>query len=391
MESFDFYNPVQLHFGAGEMERLGEEAAELGDHAMLVTGQSSARRTGLLDRAVDLLEDAGMAVTVFDRIMPNPLDSVVDEGGRLARDEGVDVIVGLGGGSAMDASKAIAVAATHDGPIAQYLRVEDKLQPTEATLPIVCVTTTSGTSSELTPFAVITVQEMVQKSAIGNPNIYPRVGIVDPELTLTCPASVTANTGADVLAHSIEGYFSTGASPITDTCAERAIELVGRYLPDAVADGDDLAAREGMSLANVFAGYTLSQCGGTVLHALEHPMSAHYPDLAHGGGLAALMIAWAEMFWEEDPTKFGRMAQLLGHDAAAAPEDAAQGASEAIRGLLEKIGLCIGLEDLGVERDRLEVIVDDALRYMRGAIEKTPADISRDDLMELLERSYSRK
>lgn len=388
MEQFDFHNFVRLHFGRGEIDRLGEHAAEYGSRAMLVTGRSSARQTGLLDRVVDLLDDAGLDVTLFDRIMPNPTDEIVDEGGELAREQDVDVIVAVGGGSAMDAAKGIAVAATHAQSIREFLEPPDEDEPTDAALPIICATTTSGTSSELTPYAVITIADLTMKTSFGSDHAYPKVGIVDPNLIVTCPPRVTANTGADVLAHAMEGYFSTVASPITDACAERAIGLVGGYLPRAVADGSDIGAREGMALANVFAGYTLSNCGATVLHGLEHPISAHYPDVAHGAGLAVLMVAWAERYWEYDPYKFGRITQLLGDAPMVPPESVAEGAADAIRRLLSDIDLDIGLADLGIEHDMLATIADDTLRYMPGAVEKTPVDLSREDLIDLLEASY---
>lgn len=389
MQSFEFFNSVRLLFGTGQFQRLGERAADCGRRAMLVTGRSSARETGLLHRALDLLDDAGVDVTLFDGVMPNPTDEIVEEGGELAREAGIDLVIGLGGGSPMDAAKGIAVAATHDAPVSEFLKPPDKAEPTDATLPLICATTTSGTSSELTPYAVITIKDLTMKSSIGGDHIYPKVAIVDPELTLTCPPSVTANTGADVLAHAMEGYFSTVASPVTEACSERAIGLVGQHLPRAVSAPEDLSAREGMSLANVFAGYTLSNCGATVLHALEHPMSAHYPELPHGAGLAVLMVAYAERYWEEDPYKFGRITQLLGDAPYVAPEHVADGAADALRNLLGRIGLNVGLEDLGVERDLLPTIAADAMHYMEGAITKTPVELSREELIELLEASYS--
>jgi alcohol dehydrogenase len=389
MDTFEFLNPVRLIFGQGKFDEIGAATVEHGSRALLVTGQSSARKTGLLDRAVDSLEDAGVAVTVFDRIMPNPTDEIVIEGAEVVRQEDIDVVVAVGGGSPMDAAKAIAVAATHDEPLWEYLRPEDRRAATEATLPIICATTTSGTSSELTPFAVITATEQKMKVGIGSEHQYPKVAIVDPEATLTCPADVTANTGADVLAHSMEGYFSTEASPVTDLFAEKAIGLVGRWLPRAVSDCDDLQAREWMALANVYAGYVLSNCGATVMHALEHPMSAHHPEIAHGAGLSVLFESYARHYWDRDPLKFGKIAHLLGRGVAGAPpEESAQFAADALHGLLASVGLDVGLKDLGIEREEIPTLVDDALHYMGGAVEKTPADLTREDLICLMEDSF---
>ncbi len=391
MTEFTFHNPVRLFFGAGAFDRLGEHAADWGERALLVTGRSAARKTGLLDRAVSLLDDAGLTVALFDRIMPNPTAAVVDEGAALAREQDCDVVVAVGGGSAMDAAKAIACCAADDFPAADFLRVEGKRQPSADTLPLVCATTTSGTSSELTPFAVITVEEWTQKSAIRSDYIYAQVAIVDPEVTVTCPAAVTAAVGVDVLAHAIEGYFSTAASPITDACSERAIELVARNLPRAVRDCDDLEARDAMARANVFAGYTLSNAGASALHALEHPISAYHPEIAHGAGLAAMLVTYAEHYYDHDPWRFGRIAKLMGRGVQGAPtEQSAEFAADAIQALLSQVGLDIRLADLGVERDEIETIVDDAMRYMGAAVSKTPGDLTRDDLIALLEASFSR-
>lgn len=389
MLEFGYYNPVRLVFGPGAFDEIGDHAKEHGSRALLVTGRMAMRSSGVLDRALDRLGDAGIAVTLFDRVIPNPTDEVVTEGVELAVAEGCDVIVAVGGGSAMDTGKAIAIAATHDVPISEFLKAEDKAEPTEATLPIICATTTSGTSSELTPFAVVTVTESRMKNAIGSDHIFPRVAICDPELTLTCPPGVTAVTGADVFCHAIEGYISNVATPLTDHFAEKAMALVGAWLPSACAEGDNLEHRYNMSLANVFAGYELSKCGATIMHALEHPISAHYPEVAHGAGLVTMLVAYAETFWRHDPAKFARVAELLGAEVAGASlEDAARMAAPAIKGLLRSIDLDIGLSDLGVEREMLPTLADDTLRYMTRGIAKMPCECDRDDLIALLEASY---
>jgi len=389
MNEFGYYNPVRLVFGPGAFQGLGHHAGEYGSNALLVTGRTAMRQSDMLEEAVQCLEGAGLGVTVFDRAIPNPTDEVVAEGAKLATDEGCDVVVALGGGSAMDTGKAIAIAATHDLPIAEFLKAQDKAEPTTATLPIICATTTSGTSSELTPFAVVTVTETKEKNAIASDHIFPRVAICDPELALTCPPYVTATTGIDVLCHASEGYFSNVATPITDCFAEKAIALVGRTLPSAYAHGDRLEHRCGMSLANVFAGYELSNCGATVMHALEHPISAHYPDIAHGAGLAAMLVPYGEAFWEQDPAKFARIAELLGAETdGSRAEEAAQMAAPTFKRLLESVDLDITLSDLGVERDMLPTIADDAMRYMSRGVEKMPCKVGRDDLIALLEASY---
>ena len=385
MMNFEYFNPVRLVFGPGAFGRLGECVDDLGERALLVTGRAAAHKHGFVDRAMAMFADHGVEAMLYDAIPPNPTDAIIDEGGRLPSESGRDVIVGLGGGSAMDAAKAIAVAATHDGPICGFLmpdRDGSKRVPTDATLPIVCVTTTSGTSSELTPFAVVTVESSHEKNAIADSHMYARIGICDPELTYPLPPRITAATAVDVLCHAVEGYISTVAQPLTDRAVEEAIRLVGLYLQRAVEDGGDEEARYHMSLANVFAGVALSNCGATIMHALEHPVSAHYPEVSHGEGLAALLIAYAETYWQAMPQRFARVSVLLG-----GPDDAT-GAAHVLRRLLDGVDMNVKLSDLGVAEEMLERLADDASRYMGRALGKTPGATGREALIELLRASY---
>ena len=385
MVSFDYCNPVQLIFGEGTFNRLGEGPAPGEGHALLVTGRSAARRLGYLDRAVTMLRDRGLQVTVYDAVPSNPTDSIVDAGATLAREAGCDLVVGLGGGSAMDAAKAIAVAAYHDLPVRAFLVPDERgtvRVPTDRTLPIICVTTTSGTSSETTPYAVITLEDSRDKTAIRDRRVYPRVAICDPELTYHVSPRTTAATGVDVLSHAVEAFTALGAGPFTDQASAEAIRLVGLYLPRAVAAGTDKEARHYMSLANVFAGVGLSNCGVSMPHALEHPVSGHYPEVAHGEGLAALLVPFASACWEAQPEKFARVSSLLDgpHDASAA--------AQTIKAFLGRVDLDIKLSHLGVERDMLPHLADDALRYMAGAVDRTPGSPTRERLIEALEASW---
>ncbi len=392
MQPFTFYNPVELVAGPGTFEQLGEKVAKLGCQAMLVTGRNAMRKAGYLDRALQMLTDAGVQCVLFDKAIPNPTDELADEGGRLARETNCNVVIGLGGGSAMDTAKAIAVAATHSQPIAEFLVSGPYGQPripSAATLPIVCVTTTAGTSSQLTPFAVATVTATRQKNAIAGRNIYPRVAICDPTLTMSVPPRITAACGIDVLCHSIETFINTMTQPLAEAFAQRAISLVAEYLPRAVADGQDAEARQMMSLADIFAGYALSNCGATVLHALEHPISALYPHVPHGEGLAAMLIAYGRMMPSRAPAKLARLAELLGEDVSGLSDEQAAGkAAAGLQALLEQVNLRLRLRDLGVEHESLPRIADDALDYMQRGIAKTPGKLTRDDLIALLEASY---
>ncbi|MBC7287050.1 MAG: iron-containing alcohol dehydrogenase [Armatimonadetes bacterium] len=386
MERFSFYNPVRLYFGEGEFGRLGEAVAALGRRALIVTGRRAMREAGWLDQAVELLKAARVDPVVFDRVTANPSDGIVEEGAALAREARCDVVVGLGGGSSMDTAKAVAVRATHDEPIAHFVSAGpwgEKRVPGPQTLPVVCATSTAGTSSELTRFAVVTVEATKKKAAVVGNAIYPRVAIDDPRLTYSAPRSVTAETGIDVLCHAVEAFLSRVAQPVTDACAQRAMALVAEWLPRAVVNGQDPEARRQMLLANVFAGYPLSQIGGTLVHALEHPISALHPEIPHGRGLAVLLPEYLEAMAEVLPEKTAVVAQVLTGEADATAADAAP----AVRHLLQRVGLSVRLSDIGVSEQELTAVVEGALDYMAVAIERTPGDWDAGALKRLLQNT----
>lgn len=387
---FTYYNDVHLTFGEGTFSQIGTLTRPWGEKAMLVTGRSAMEKTGYLQKAQDLLAEAGLDVVTFNEIPPNPDLTTVRRGADIAKEQECDVVIGLGGGSAMDSAKAIAVGASDDRPLTDFLIPDEngnKVKPPEATLPVIAVTSTAGTSSELTPYAVITVSESCEKTAMAGDNIYPKAAIEDPEITYSLPPEITAATGADVLSHALEAYISTDANPMSDHQALRAIELVSKHLPDAVETGDE-QARRGMMLANMFAGYSLAACGTTVMHGLEHPMSAHIPEIAHGAGLAALMPTWADMLWEEMPDRFAEIAKRLGMRVGDDTRDAARKVSEELKQFLGRINMDIPLRKLEISEDMLGQLADDAMRYMRHGIAKTPGDFGYDDLMTMLRRSW---
>lgn len=384
MTAFEYFNPVRLLFAEGALDRLGECMKPTDHHALLVTGTSAARKFGYLDRALAQLSQCGIQATVYDAIPPNPTDAVVDEGAQAAREAGCDVVIGLGGGSAMDSAKAIAVAAPHDLPVRAFLTPDEKGKvrvPTDRTLPVVCVTTTAGTSSEITPFAVVTLNDTRDKTAIRDDRVYPRASICDPELTYNAPPRTTAATGVDVLCHAAEAYLSLNAQPVTDLACQEAIRLVGEFLPRAVDKGMDKEARHQMSLANYFAGMGLSNCGVSMLHALEHPVSGHYPQVAHGEGLAAMLVAYMKASCEFMPERAARVSQLLG-----GPAEACEAPATCAR-LLERVGMGHSLAHLGVSEEMLETLASDAARYMAGALSHAPGTPAHEDLMQVLRAS----
>jgi len=280
--TFDFCLPTNILYGAGRLDDSGEAVKALGSKAIIVCDPFSIE-SGLAARLSQILADAGVASVIYDKVIPNPTNTLIDAGAELAVAEECDVAVGLGGGSSMDAAKGIAVAATHPGPIWPYAMGEEEI--TEATLPIVAVTTTSGTGSQCTCFSVISNHETHQKPGMGSPHVLPKLAIVDPELMLTVPRVLTANTGFDVFTHAVEALTSKAASPMSDLFAREAIRLVAANLPVCYRDGKNLEARGAMALADTYAGIAICHAVVTLAHVMAHVISGHFADIAHGDAL----------------------------------------------------------------------------------------------------------
>lgn len=321
--SFNFYVPVHILFGNGELNNLHKQPLPGKKALLVISNGKSARVNGYLDRTIEQITKAGAQYVLFDKVEANPLKSTVMGGAQVARDNACDFVVALGGGSVMDASKAIAAMAVNDGDLWDYIQFGNgkKLPMKNKPLPLVTITTTAGTGSEADSGAVITNPETKEKTAFFGD--FPVLSIVDPELMTTVPQKMTAYQGFDALFHSIEAYISKQANLMSDMFAVTAIENVGKYLARAVNNGNDLEAREHMAFANTMSGFVM--CVGTCTseHSLEHALSAYHQGLPHGAGLIMISKAYYTHFINQDvaPERFIKMAKLLGFNDAKKPED----------------------------------------------------------------------
>lgn len=283
------------------------------------------RANGYLDRVIEQLTKAHVEYEIFDKILPNPIKSHVMEGAKLAREKGCDFVIGLGGGSSIDASKSIAVMATNSKDYWDYVSGDSgKGLPVENNpLPIVAITTTAGTGTEAFPWTVITKEDTNEKIGFGYDKTFPVLSIVDPELMLTVPAKLTVYQGFDALFHSTEGYLNKTAYVMSDLYSLEAIRRIGRSLATAVNNGTDIEARSDVALANTLAGMVESTSGCISEHSIEHAMSAFHPELPHGAGLIMISYAYYEKMIEKNvrPERFVDMAIALGKTDAKHPED----------------------------------------------------------------------
>ncbi len=349
---FKFFTPTSCVFGEGVARQAGERARELkGTRALLVTDKGLLSTTGF--RAVlSSLEAAGLQTLVLDSVLENPTAENVQEGRVLIASHGIDVVVAVGGGSPMDAAKAMAILSVHDGGILEY---ELGLKPfTREGPPLIAVPTTAGTGSEVTRGAVITDQRTHRKVDVVSPFMAPRLALVDPELTYSLPPRLTAATGMDALTHSIEGYTASLASPLTDAIHLRVIEMLGRHLLRAYLQGDNAEARHHVMLASMMAGIGFPNSGLGAVHGLALPLGGHY-GVPHGVA-NAIMLPFVMRFNEPAcASKLGDIAVALG-----AKDRSASAAIDAVVGLRRALAIPT-LASFHVGFDRVGILARDAL------------------------------
>ena len=363
---FEYHNPTRIIFGAGSLSRLGEVTAAYGKKALVVTGGGSVKRNGTFGRAVASLENAGVSIAHCAGVEPNPRIASVLRGAKIAREEGCDVVIALGGGSAMDAAKVIAAAVRYDGDPWNMIGhgQENWHIPTEA-LPIITVPTLAATGSEMNCGAVISNDETKVKSFVQAPCLFPKVALVDPELTLTVPKDQTAYGVCDIITHVMEGYFNgVDGTPIQDRFAEGVILNAVEWGRKAVSHGDDLEARSQVQWASIVAlnGWVSAGTRYTPpMHMIEHALSAHH-DITHGAGLAIVGPAWMRFAAKHRPWRFAQFAQRVFALAPEGKDDTtlAREGIDAYARFLREIGCPARLSDLGIGDALFEQYAKDA-------------------------------
>lgn len=388
---FEFQNPTRLIFGPGSLARLGEVARESGKRALLVTGGGSVKRNGTLARTASALVAAGVTVVECAGMEPNPRITSVARGADIARREGCDVVIALGGGSTMDAAKVIAAATLYQGdPWDLILHGQADYAPPDRALPIITVPTLAATGSEMNHGAVISNDALKIKSFVQAPCLYPKVAVVDPELTLSVPADQTAYGICDLITHVTEGYFNgVDGTPIQDRFAEGVIITAMEWGRRAVADGRDLEARIQVQWASVVALNGWVQAGVHMLapvHMIEHALSAHH-DIPHGAGLAVINPAWMRFAARARPSRFAQFARRvfnLGPDGSDLV--LATAGIDAFESFLRSIACPTRLAEVGIGSAHFVQYARDAVLVARDADGRLPArpPMSQDDIVAVL-------
>lgn len=387
--NFNFYNPINLIFGSGTLNKLGSQPMPGKKALLLISNGKSTKANGSFDRTVEQLHQAGVTYAVFDKIMENPLKEVIMESAAFAKDNDCDFIVALGGGAVLDAAIAIAAMATNPGDLWDYVQGgTGKGQPlVNKGLPIVTITTTSGTGSEINAYGVISNSETNEKIGFEDPSLVPVLAIVDPELMKTVPAKYTAYQGFDALFHNTEVMISNGVNIMSETLALSAIENIAKYLPRAVQDGNDLKAREHVAFGSTIAGMTMQLTSTTAKHSMEHSMSAYHHNLPHGAGLIMISKAFYEFFIERHACdeQFIKMAKAMGIKDADKPEDFIK----ALVKLQEDCGVAnLKMSDYGFRPEEAMTLAKGARSMQGGLFLANPCEMTDEDCAAIFEKSY---
>ncbi|WP_340690548.1 iron-containing alcohol dehydrogenase [Hydrogenobacter thermophilus] len=384
MSEFEFYLPVEVVFGAGCVSKVGQIARRFGFKALVITGKKSTKENGALESVLDSLKKAGInEVLVFDRVETNPTDKLVNEASHIAVREKVDFIIGLGGGSSLDTAKAVSIVSSNEGYAWDYVNYPEgpRLIPF-LNRPVICIPTTAGTGSEVNRYSVISNPIRREKLVISHSLNYPRVAIVDPELTVSMNPRLTAITGIDAFMHALESFTNRAYNPLADELAIRSAKIIKDWLPVAIEEPQNLKAREMMSYAAMLAGIAIDKKRVALIHAMEHPVSAHYPHVIHGEGLAALAPAITEFNYRGNPEKYELFAEALGY-----PRKAFK-AVDVVIDLLQKVNLRVSLKSLGVRRESIEKLAEDVCLLSWTSFHLNPVEPSQEDIYRLYDRAY---
>lgn len=390
-----------IEFGAGKVAELGNIVKSMQADKVLIVIDEGLAKTSILEKVTTPLDSAGINYTVFDQVEPNPIDTTTEKGGALARETEAQVIIGVGGGSAIDSAKAISILATNPGSIRDYQIKSEadfeniKIHPT----PLITVPTTSGTGTEGNFWSIITNTDNWSKMAIGGPPCYPggpciaaKVAIDDPLLTVSLPAFQTATTGLDAFAHHYDGYTANVANPISDALSEYSIQLIRDYLPIAYANGTDVQAREMMMLASCLGGISFANSDCSGVHCLGEALGGMYgnpprPVIPHGLCCALFMPWMMEFNAMTDPVKHANIARLLGENTdGLSLIEAANKSVDGIKRLMTAVELPRSLKACGVEEKDLEAIAERAVWNV--SLESNPRPLNFDVFLDILKKAY---
>ena len=382
---FDFSLPTRIHFGAGARHRLPGALRDCQSRNVLVVTDKGVMNSGLVTPLIEKLSHLGLSVTVFDDVRANPTEQTVNRAAMLARHQEVDTILAIGGGSSLDTGKGVAAVLLNNGNILDF-EGQDKVEP--PTPPVLAIPTTAGTGSEVTSWAVITDTKNRFKAGIGSRHLAPTVALLDPELTLSLPRSLTASTGIDALTHAIEAFTARCATPISDVLALQAMELIARNLESAVEDGQNLQAREAMLLGSLLAGMAFGNADTAGVHSMAEALGAMF-DVPHGEANAIFLPYVMGYNLSEIPERIERIGRAMGlsMETNLPAVEAGRLTVRKIRSLIARLDIP-HLEATGIGREDLPALAEKA--HQNLGTPDNAREIDAAGYLELFTRAFER-
>ncbi len=369
MKDFQFFIPTKIVFGKGKIEEFKHLYPLSRKRALLVTGKSSAKVSGAIEKIEKQLKQIKVDYKIFNKVKENPDFETTSEGASLSKEFRAEIIIGIGGGSPMDAAKGIAVLSKNSGSMEEYMSGKPLDNPP---LPVICIPTTSGTGSEATPYAVFTNTKKNSKAGFANEKIFPIFSIVDPELTYSMPENVIIDTGFDALTHAIESYLSIKHYPLNDIISIHSAEIILNNIHKAAEKNKE--AMDMMSYSSMVAGISISQCGTILLHALGYPLTVYY-GITHGRANAIMFPYFLEFMLKKSKEKerVKMIEGLLGN------------IGNYIK-FIESLGISIKMSDYGVKKSDIKNFVKDTINKKNLKI--TPVNITEKDLEEIYTNAF---
>ena len=379
--TYNFFIKSDIIFGRGSVKELPVILKEYEAKKVMLVYDFGVKQAKIADQVLEEIKKAELEVIIFDGVIPNPTNNVVEKAAEIAQSAQIDVFVAVGGGSSIDLAKAINILMTNPGKIGEYGGIG---QVKNEVLPLIAIPTTAGTSSEITNVSALIDTEKVVKYVIIDNKIVPAKVIIDPEFTMTMPPSVTAATGMDAITHAVESYISNMATPLTEYHSIQGLKYLYQNLPGVVKNGSDLQAREQMLLGCVITGFGFSNANLGLVHAIAHTLSAHF-KLAHGMANAAVLPYVMEYNADSCSEKMIDLAKAIGLSVSGNPEEDKLLFSRELLALIKELGIKT-LSQQGIEEKDLSMLAEDVLR--EPVLNFNPKQgVTREDILQILHKA----
>lgn len=380
--SYSFFVKSNIIFGTGAAEKLAALIQGYGMKNVMAVYDQGVKAAGISQKIMERIKQSGADAVVFDEVIPNPTNEVVEKAAAIAKAAKVDGFVAVGGGSSIDLAKAVNVLMTNDGTIGEYGGMNMVKNPC---LPLIAIPTTAGTSSEITNVSALIDTEKVIKYVVIDNNITPSDVIADPEFTKTMPAGVTAATGMDAITHAVESYISNMAAPLTEYHALKGLEILHKNLPKAVKNGEDMEAREQMMLGCIITGFSFSNANLGLVHGIAHTLSAHF-GLAHGMANAAVLPYVMEYNAQSCPQKMADLAAAIHLKLSGNLDQDQYLLAEELKRLTKELGIR-RLSEQGIQKKDFDMLAEDVLR--EPVLGFNPRQgITKEDILAILEKAF---